>query len=222
MTTLDKSKPLTQRQRELLDFIRGYFTENGMAPSLREMADALGVNDLKGVRQHLERLERAGHITRLYGLRRAVQVVPDSDSPNIPVYGKVAAGLPLETISNMDRVMSAPEGWFKTRPDFFLEVSGDSMEDAGILDGDLVAVKRIKNAQPGQIVVAMIDTDEMSREERKECGLNNTGITLKRLAISGNKLMLKSENKLKDYAPLVLKSERVRIEGRFVGLLRGG
>ena len=212
---------LTDRQLELLNFIRAYSAENEEAPTLMEMAKALGVSDVKGVSQHIARLVLKGYIVKTAHRHRSIELVAPEDQPNsVPVYGKVAAGLPLDIAANIDRMLSIPDDLFRIRPDFLLEVSGDSMVDVGICDGDLAGIKRSRTAQHGQIVVAMVDTDEMSREERKECGLNSSGITLKRLVISGAKIQLKSENRAKNYAPIVVKPERVRIEGRFVGLVR--
>lgn len=212
---------LTDRQLELLNFIRAYSAENGEAPTLVEMAQALRVSDLKGVSQHCERLEQKGYIVKTARRHRSIELVSPEDQPNsLPVYGKVAAGLPIDIAANVERMVSIPDNLFRIKPDFLLEVSGDSMVDVGIHDGDLAGIKRCRTAQHGQIVVAMVDTDEMSRDERKECGLTNNGITLKRLAISGNKLLLKSENREKGYSTLIVRPERVRIEGRYVGLLR--
>ena len=214
-------RTLTDRQLELLNFIRAYSAENGEAPTLMEMAQALGVSDVKGVSQHVARLELKGYIVKTARRHRSIELVSPEDQLNsVPVYGKVAAGLPIDIAAHVERMLTIPDGLFRVMPDFLLMVSGDSMEDIGIYDGDLAGIKRSRTAQHGQIVVAMVDTDEMSREERKECGLNNTGITIKRLAISGNRLQLKSENREKNYAPIIVKPERVRIEGRYVGLLR--
>ena len=214
---------LTDRQLELLNFIRAYCAENGESPTLLEMAKALRVSDVKGVSQHCERLERKGYIVKTAHRHRSITLVSPEDQPNsVPVYGKVAAGLPIDITANIDRMVTIPDDLFRIRPDFLMQVTGDSMVDIGIHDGDLAGIKRSRTAQHGQIVLATVDTDEMSREERKECGLNTSGITLKRLSISGSRLILKSENKEKNYAPLVVKPERVRIEGRFVGLVRGG
>jgi repressor LexA len=129
--------------------------------------------------------------------------------------------LPIDITANVDRMVTIPEDLFKTWPDYLLKASGDSMIDAGIFDGDMVAIKKCETARHGQIVVVLVDTDEMSREERKECGLSSSGITIKRLTVSGNKLLLKSENRDKNYAPIIVRPERVRIEGRYVGLVRG-
>ena len=186
------------------------------------MADALGLSDVKNIYEHVLRLEQKGCLARKPGKRRSIELLSVEDLGGVPLYGKVAAGLPLDIAANVERMLTIPDGLFRLKPDFLLQVSGDSMVDIGIYDGDLAAIKRCRSAQHGQIVVAMVDADEMSREERRECGLTNTGITLKRLTILGSKLWLKSENREKNYAPLVVRPERVRIEGRFLGLVRGG
>ena len=209
----------TKRQQDVLDYIRAYYNEHLCSPTVREITAGLGLANHKGIRQHLQLLEAKGYLEIRHGLPRGIVVTPQGNE--VPIYGKVAAGLPLDITANVDRMVTVPDGFFRVKPDFLLEISGDSMIDIGIYDGDLAAIKRVKSAQNGQIVVAMVDTDEMSREERKECGLSNTGITLKRLAVLGNKLMLKSENKEKGYAPIIVRPERVRIEGKYVGLVRG-
>ncbi len=211
---------LTDKQLKLLNYIRAYCADNGAGPTLREMAECLRVKDLKGIREHLDRLERKGFIARNDQYQRSVVPVPIEDIGAVPVYGKVAAGLPIDIAANVERMVSLPDNLFRIRPDFLMLVAGDSMVDIGIYDGDLAGIKQCRTAQHGQIVLASVDTDEMSREERKECGLNTSGITLKRLAVSGNKLLLKSENREKNYAPLVVRPERVRIEGRYIGLVR--
>ena len=215
-----KDNAPTKRQQDVLDFIRDYYNENLCSPTVREIASGLGLSNHKGIRQHLSLLEAKGYLEIRHGIPRGIAVIPQGNE--VPLYGKVAAGLPLDITANVDRMVTIPDGLFRIKPDFLLEISGDSMIDIGIYEGDLAAIKRVRSAHSGQVVVAMVNTDEMSREERKECGLNNTGITLKRLAVSGNRLLLKSENREKNYAHLVVRPERVSIEGRFVGLVRGG
>ncbi len=219
---LNMTEQPTPRQQDLLDFIRSYVEEHDEAPSYREMADALGIKDIRGIYEHVLQLEQKGYVSRQHRQRRSIVLLPTPDADAVPVYGKVAAGLPLDIAAEVERTVTIPDGLFRVRPDFLLQVSGDSMVDIGIYDGDLAGVKRIRSPQHGQIVVAMVDVEEMSRAERAECGLNSTGITLKRLSVSGSKLLLKSENKAKGYMPLVVRPERVRIEGRFVGLVRSG
>lgn len=214
------TKPLSPRQTDLVNFIRGYVAEHDCAPSYQEMLDALGLKDIKNIYEHIQRLEQKGILIRHKRKHRSIELRPVDEWDQVPVYGKVAAGLPLDITAEVERMVTIPDDLFRVRPDFLLKVSGDSMIDIGIFDGDMAGIKRCRSANHGQIVVAMVDVDEMSREERAECGLTNTGITLKRLAISGKKLVLKSENKTKGYAPLVVQPNRVRIEGRFVGLVR--
>ena len=216
------SKTLTPRQQDVFAFITSYEAKNQFTPTVREIAKALKLASPRSVSDHLRGLEEADAILIRKGKHRGIQILLREEEKLTPVYGKVAAGLPIDIAANVDRMMKIPDDLFRIRPDFLMQVSGDSMVDIGIYDGDLAGIKRCRTAQSGQIVVAMVDTDEMSREERKECGLNNTGITLMRLAISGNRLQLKSENREKNYAPIIVKPERVRIEGRYVGLVRGG
>lgn len=215
-------KPLTRRQQDVFDYICQYERKHLRMPTFREIAGSLKLASHNSVTEHLKAIEAAGWLTVSRGKHRGIQIVNRQDEDQIPIYGKVAAGLPIDIAANVERMVTIPDGLFRVMPDFLLTVSGDSMVDIGIYDGDLAGIKRTRSPQSGQIVVAMVDTDEMSREERKECGLSNTGITLKRLVVSGSKLLLKSENREKNYAPLVVRPERVRIEGRFVALVRGG
>ncbi len=196
--------------------------EHEYAPSYEEMRKAMGIRDLKSIHEHIQKLQEKGALIHHKRKHRSIELKSIEDLDDVPVYGKVAAGLPLDIAAEVERMVTIPDGLFRVRPDFLLQVGGDSMEDIGIYEGDLAGIKRTRSVQPGQIVVAMVDVDEMSRDERAECGLSSTGITLKRLAASGSRLLLKSENKAKGYAPLVVKPERVRIEGKFVGLVRGG
>ena len=216
------TKVMTPRQKDVYDYLCRYEQRNGRMPSYREIGQGLRLASPRSVSLHLQGLVKAEMIRIQPGKHRAIELLHTNDENEVPVYGKVAAGLPLDISANVDRMVSIPDDLFRIRPDFLLEISGDSMIDIGIYEGDLAAIKRVRSAQSGQIVVAMVNTDEMSREEHKECGLSNTGITLKRLSISGNKVLLKSENRERNYAPLVVRPDRVRIEGRFVGLVRGG
>lgn len=212
------AKPLTHAQQRLLDLVRSYTAKHGMAPTLREMADGLGMSDLKNIREQLERIEAAGYITRLSHLRRGIRL-KNTGLPEVPVYGKISAGQPLDWVSDFDETLTVPPGWFRQTPDFFLRVSGDSMIDEGILHDDLVGLKRTQSPRSGQIVAVHIDTTEMSRAELREAGVLG-GLTLKTLQITRNKVILHSANQARGYAPMTLHPDRVRIEGLYVGLVR--
>lgn len=214
------AKLLTARQEEVLTYIERCIKRHGFAPTLREIAAEIDVSGNAGVLKHLRALERYGKIKLHEGSARAIQLLDRHESKLIPVYGKVAAGSPLEAAENVTREVPIPRGLFRKDPDFLLEVSGDSMIDLHILDGDLAAFKRTHTADPGEIVVAMVDIEEMSLDERQRCGVESSGLTLKRVGISGNRLLLKSANSDKRYSPFSLDPNAVRIEGKYLGSIR--
>lgn len=212
---------LTARQEQVLAYIRQCLNRTGIAPTLREIAASLGVPNHNGMLRHLRVLEQRGWIRLREGEHRGIQLLDDNDSALIPIYGKVAAGKPIEAAEHVLKSIPAPVGLFQRDPDYFLRVEGDSMIDALIFDGDLAAVRRAESADSGQIVVAHINTDEMSRAEKERCGINSNGLTLKKLGLSGQRVLLKSMNRAKSYTPFSLDPESVRIEGIFLGTVRG-
>lgn len=195
---------LTKRQQEILDYICEFQADTGMAPTRAEIALRMGYRSKNAASDHLRALARKGYINLHNDRSRGIQVLVDSfeDTYELPVIGQVAAGIPIEAIENVERTVPVPEGLFKKRPTYLLKVRGESMKDLGILDGDLIAVKRTQVANSGDIVVARIDEE----------------VTVKTLKIMKDKAALLPANE--DYQPLIVPAEDLIIEGTFVGLIR--
>lgn len=198
------SDTLTDRQREVLDCIREHLHETGMAPTRAEIASIMGFQSKNAASDHLRALERKGYIRIHNDRSRGIQVldVEGFNEDDLPVLGRVAAGLPIEAVENVERTIAVPQGLFRQRPTYMLRVQGDSMKDAGILDGDLIAVRKSNMARSGQIVVARIDDD----------------VTVKTLRIDKSSITLMPAND--DYEPIRVPPDQLVIEGIFVGLIR--
>lgn len=234
---------LTRKQRDLLVFINDRLAAGGVAPSFEEMKDALNLKSKSGIHRLITALEERGFIRRLAHRARALEVirlpeqtvVPTGDSgkktgfrPNIiqgdfpnglhgrsheelqttetfslPILGKIAAGTPIEALQDHDNYVEVPGSMLGGGEHFALEIEGDSMIDAGILDGDTAVIKRCDLAENGSIVVALIDEHEA---------------TLKRLRKKGNTIALEPANV--NYETQLFGQDRVRIQGRMVGLIR--
>lgn len=194
---------LTTRQAEILDFIRENIENTGMAPTRAELALRFGFKSKNAAADHLRALEQKGYIKLHAELSRGIQLLDQQhDADLIPVIGSVAAGLPIEAIENRDEALPVPKGLFAKRPTYLLRVKGDSMKDAGILEGDLIAVYKTSVARKGQIVVARIDNE----------------VTVKYLDQDGGNIKLVPANT--DYQPLIISPNDMVIEGVFVGLIR--
>lgn len=204
---------LTANQQRVLDYIAGYVTEHASAPSLREIAEALGLRSHSSAQDYVEALVRKGALERLpqhRGLRLAHTHRSETRRPalrELPLVGRVAAGAPILSDAHIEARYSIDAALFRPRADFLLRVVGLSMRDAGILDGDLIAVHRTQDADDGRIVVARLDDE----------------ITVKRLRRERGRLLLLSENP--DFAPIEVDSRRTNafaIEGLYVGVIRQG
>lgn len=215
---------LTKKQRELLIYIHDHMTEDDIAPSFEEMKDALGLKSKSGIHRLITGLVERGYLERLPHRARALAIkkLPEglqskqntnvstmpvnhapSDMMEIPVYGKIAAGTPIEAIQHeSNSVMLSPD-MIGHGEHYALTVEGDSMIKAGIHDSDTVIIKRCDSAENGAIIVALVDDKEA---------------TLKRLRRAGSKIVLEPENDA--YEPQILDPERVKIQGRLVSLLR--
>ncbi|MEO5365341.1 MAG: transcriptional repressor LexA [Magnetococcus sp. WYHC-3] len=215
---------LTKKQRDLLLFIHQRLSEDDIPPSFEEMKDALGLKSKSGIHRLISGLEERGYIERLPHRARALEIkrLPDgmkTDAPaggagipanqnsgdydQIPLLGKIAAGTPIEAISQEGNYIDIPPGFAGSGDLYALTIEGDSMINAGIHDGDTVIIKRCENAENGTIIVALVDGEEA---------------TLKRLRRAGGKIVLEPENDA--YEPRVLSPDRVKIQGRIVSLLR--
>ena len=201
---------LTERQQQVLDYIRDTVNERGYPPSVREIGDAVGLSSPSTVHSHLNSLVEAGAIRKDPSKPRAIVVVDqdelapavDRRTREIPVLGRIAAGTPILAAEQVEDVMVLPAELVGDGPVFLLEVKGDSMIDAGIHEGDFVAVHSQPDANDGDIVAALIDGEEA---------------TVKRLARESGKVMLRSENP--DYEPLVF-TDGVELIGKVVSVLR--
>ncbi len=194
-------RDLTIRQQEVLDILRDFIEENGIAPTHAELADLLGVSSTKAAADHLKALAKKG-VIRLHSEKtRGIQILA-GEVEELPLIGYVAAGLPIEAVENVERFVTIPEVLRRKKPTFLLRVRGDSMKDAGILDGDLIAVRKSHTADIGQIVVARIDDD----------------VTVKRLGRDKGQAVLYPENN--EFSPIYVSPEHLVIEGQFVGLIR--
>ena len=230
---------LTRKQLELLRFIHERLKEAGVPPSFDEMKDALDLRSKSGIHRLITALEERGFIRRLPNRARAIEVIklPDTVAHGlgngrsrgftpsviegnlgrvrasseedggrpvaVPVMGRIAAGTPAEAIQNKSAVINMPADLLSTGEHFALEVRGDSMIEAGILDGDMALIRRSEAADTGDIVVALIDDEEA---------------TLKRFRRRGASIALEPANQ--SYEVRILPPNRVRIQGKMVGLFR--
>lgn len=212
---IDPSNPpaLTARQRQILDWIRGYLEATGMPPTRAEIAAGLGFSTPSSAEDHLQALARKGAIEMLPGASRGLRLKDMPGLPmqgSLPLVGRVAAGNPLLAAENIESHYRVDPTLFSPRADYLLRVRGHSMQDAGILDGDLLAVHRTSEARNGQIVVARI------------AGPGGDEVTVKRYRKRGREIVLMPENSA--YEPIVIdpRTTPLAIEGVGVGLVRSG
>jgi repressor LexA len=192
---------LTERQAEVLAIIRDYIQINGIAPTHAELAEAIGVSSTRAAADHLKALQRKGCIHLHNDKPRGIQLLTEAFY-ELPLVGLVAAGSPIMAVENVERRIPVPEGLFSSRPTYLLRVRGDSMQDAGILDGDMIAVQKTERARHGQIVVARI----------------NDEVTVKYLDAQSPRPVLLPANQ--NYNPITFEPDELSIEGIFVGLIR--
>jgi repressor LexA len=194
---------LTARQAQVLDLIKQYIADTGYPPTRADIARELGFKSPNAAEEHLKALARKGAIEMIPGTSRGIRLPDDG---GLPVIGRVAAGSPILATEHIEERVELPAGFFQPRADFLLRVHGDSMKDAGILDGDLLAVHKTPEAANGQIVVARIDDE----------------VTVKRFqrTRARSKVLLLPENE--DYEPIEvdLKEQPFQIEGLSVGVIR--
>lgn len=155
--------PLTKRQSQILEYLQQHINTHSYAPSFEEIAEQFGFQSLATVHEHLTNLERKGYIRREFNESRAIQVMPPrgtAPATEIPLMGKVAAGLPIESIMH-DESIAVPDGMLPRRgPNYALQVQGDSMIDEHILDGDFVVVHGRDAAENGEMVIALVNGSE--------------------------------------------------------------
>lgn len=236
---------LTRKQYELLMFIHERLKETGIPPSFDEMKDALDLASKSGIHRLITALEERGFIRRLPNRARALEVIrmPDSIAPglggqrgfspsviegslgkadskthrkpvasndddggpavSLPVMGRIAAGVPIEAIQHQTHSIQVPPDMLGSGEHFALEVKGDSMIEAGIFDGDTVIIRSGSTASPGEIVVALVDDEEA---------------TLKRFRRKGASIALEAANPA--YETRIFGPDRIKVQGRLVGLIR--
>ncbi|KKW90943.1 MULTISPECIES: transcriptional repressor LexA [Sphingobium] len=220
---------LTIKQQELLSFIQTRLEEGGVSPSFEEMKEALDLRSKSGIHRLINALEERGFIRRLPNRARALEVlklpeamhrnapkvitppkpqlvasapIAANDVLEIPLHGRIAAGVPIEALEGQN-MLSVPAALLGSGDHYALEVAGDSMMEAGILDGDFALIQRTDVAREGQIVVALIDDSEA---------------TLKYFRREGPKVRLDPANSA--YEPQIYDPQQVRIQGKLAGLLR--
>jgi repressor LexA len=229
---------LTKKQHELLMFINQRLTATGVSPSFDEMKDALTLRSKSGIHRLISGLEERGFIRRLAHRARALEVIKlpeesaapgsekarfsptvirgdfsgalpgsavstDSEAVELPLYGRIAAGTPIEALRDQSAHIGVPSSLVGRGDHYALEVEGDSMIDAGILDGDTVIIQRCDTADNGAIVVALVD---------------NLEATLKRIRRRGASIALEPANQA--YETRIFGPDRVKVQGKLVGLLR--
>lgn len=200
---------VSKRQEAILEFIKNEVKSKGYPPSVREIGEAVGLASSSTVHGHLERLEGKGLIRRDPTKPRAIEILEIDDSPvpkqgvvHVPLIGKVTAGLPISAIEDIQEYFPLPDTYGAAEDQLFmLEIMGESMIEAGILDGDYVVVKKQATANNGEIVVAMTEEDEA---------------TVKRFYKEKNHFRLQPENSSMD--PIYV--QNVTILGKVVGLYR--
>jgi repressor LexA len=204
-----EAEMLTGRQQEIWDFLVEYVDRHGYPPTVREIGEAVGLASPSTVHAHLANLERAGLLKRDATKPRALELVgrerreaPAAMTERLPLVGQIAAGGPLLAEQNVEAHLAVPE---TLRGDFLLRVKGDSMINAGILDGDIVVVQRSQDARNGEIVVALAGDDESTDEA-----------TVKRLFREDARVRLQPENDA--LAPIY--AQHVQILGRVTGVFR--
>ena len=231
---------LTRKQHDLLMFVHERLKETGVPPSFDEMKEALDLRSKSGIHRLIKALEERGFIRRLPNRARAIEVLklPESSAPSmaaprsrgfspsviegslgrvrpvsdgettiepvlVPVMGRIAAGVPIEAIQNHSHSIVVPPDMLSPGEHFALEVRGDSMIEAGIFEGDTVLIRKADTADTGDIVVALVDEEEA---------------TLKRLRRKGASIALEAANPA--YETRIFGPDRVRIQGRLIGLIR--
>lgn len=206
---------LTDKQRQVLDFIQHYTAMHSVSPKLQEIADGIGIRSRGVAHRYVQALIEAGYLETVEGRHRGIRLLgfnpyhpnphqpePQRTESTLPLLGRIAAGKPIEAIAGQDEL---DLGDFFGRNNFAIRVQGDSMIEAGILDGDIVIIEFCETANDGDIVVALIDEEEA---------------TLKRFKRSQQGKYIKLTPANSSMEPMVYEAERVRIQGVLIGQLR--
>ena len=194
---------LTKRQKEIFDYLRGYISRHGYAPTFDEIAASFGFTSKGTVYKHIRALKEKGAIRHEWNRARSIEVRPVESSPNsLEILGTVAAGKPIEAISDPDGI-DVPATFLRRGKHYVLKVSGDSMIEEHIQDGDYVVVQEKVEASNGQTVVALVDDHEA---------------TIKRMYRRGRKVELRPSNM--NLETMIYDADRVRVQGVVVGVMR--
>ena len=198
---------ITAKQQEILDYIKSEILNRGFPPSVRQICDAVNLKSTSSVHAHLETLEKNGFIRRDAAHSRAIEIVDDMfnlsrrEVVNVPMVGSVAAGQPLLAVENIENYFPIPSEFMPNEQTFMLRVKGESMINAGILDGDLILVRQQQTARNGEMVVALVDDSATVKTFYKENGY----------------FRLQPENDTMD--PILIHGE-LRILGKVIGVFR--
>jgi len=205
---------LTRRQKEVYDFLAGFVEEHGYSPSFEEIGEGLGLSSLATVHKHVSNLEQKGLLKRDYNRSRSIdvlkprgrmrQIVGGATPPSeltLPLLGRIAAGRPVEALENPESISLAD--FTRSKDVYVLQVTGESMQDEHIVNGDYVLVEKTNVSRDGEIVVALV---------------NGSDATLKRIFTEGDKIRLQPSNAAMQ--PIVMPAAAVQIQGRVIGVLR--
>lgn len=201
---------ITRRQRQVLDFITDFIRENGYSPSFEEIGHGLGLSSLATVHKHVHNLKQKNYLNHEFNRSRSIDVVPNKSRAKVPgaliglqlpLEGRIVAGQPLEHVPNPETISLSD--FTRSKDVFLLEVTGESMKDDHIVEGDYVLVEKTPVANNGEIVVALVD---------------NTETTLKRFYKEGETVRLQPANSTMQ--PIMVPAANVAIQGRVIGVLR--
>ncbi len=200
---------ITRRQKDVWDFINKFVQAQGYSPSYEEIGEGLGLSSLATVHKHISNLEEKGFLKRGYNRSRSIDLLPlkqrSKPAPvsgtSLPLVGRIAAGQPIEQVETPETISLAD--FTRSKDVFVLEVSGESMQDEHIVDGDYVLVEKTQTARNGEIVIALV---------------NGSETTLKRFYKEGDKIRLQPSNSTMQ--PIMVPAAAVQIQGRVIGVLR--
>lgn len=204
---------LTRRQKQVYDFLAGFVEEHGYSPSFEEIGEGLGLSSLATVHKHISNLEEKGLLKRDYNRSRSIDLLKPRgrmrqilggaahSDMTLPLMGRIAAGRPLEAMENPETISLAD--FTRSKDVYVLQVTGESMQDEHIVNGDYVLVEKANTARDGEIVVALV---------------NGSDATLKRMFRESDKIRLQPSNSAMQ--PIVVPAASVQIQGRVIGVLR--
>jgi repressor LexA len=200
---------ITRRQRQVYDFISEFVQSKGYSPSFEEIGEGLGLSSLATVHKHISNLEQKGLLRRDYNRSRSIDILPIKSRAkampppmtSLPLLGRIAAGRPIEQVETPESISLAD--FTRSKDVFVLEVTGESMQDEHIVDGDYVLIEKTQTARNGEIVVALV---------------NGSDTTLKRFYKEGGMIRLQPSNA--KMQPIMVSAAAVQIQGRVIGVLR--